>query len=316
MIYYRFGESVLESSVELPGLTQIAAAPPIIALDTVRAPALRRLDVYHQWLTPDGRVMASFARTPIGYAVTFPGIAEFGIEPIFSAWRVCCESGAPAAVQHLFLDIIVPMLLGRNGRIAVHASAVAANGDAIGFMGASGIGKTTLAIEFCTSGHALITDDALLLTPSDEATHAEPGSASLRAWPDVASRIGVATTSLMAEYSDKIRVDVGGEPSWTMAGHPQRLRILYAVEQDDDVNSRPRIVSDSGRSAFERVLPHVYRLDPFDRGETARELHALSRVLGTVKVRRLVVPHRLSAVADVRRLVHDDCVADRALRLA
>jgi hypothetical protein len=56
---------------------------------------------------------------------------------------------------------VLAVVLMLRGHPVLHASAVEVDGKAVAFVGASGMGKSTLATAFCGQGAALITDDVL-----------------------------------------------------------------------------------------------------------------------------------------------------------
>ncbi|NIO13431.1 MAG: serine/threonine protein kinase, partial [Gammaproteobacteria bacterium] len=77
-------------------------------------------------------------------------------------------------------------VLRLRGVLSLHASVIDINGEAVGFMGAAGAGKSTLAAAFAKKGFAVMSDDILALKPGDSAPFAQPGYPRLRLWPDSA----------------------------------------------------------------------------------------------------------------------------------
>lgn len=65
------------------------------------------------------------------------------------------------AVRLDVLGRVLPLALHRAGTLTFHASAVTADGVAVGFMGPRGSGKTTVALRLVEAGARLLTDDAL-----------------------------------------------------------------------------------------------------------------------------------------------------------
>ncbi len=58
---------------------------------------------------------------------------------------------------------VLSYLLMLRAETVLHASAVDVGGRAVGFVGSSGMGKTTLATLMCRDGGLLVTDDVLRL---------------------------------------------------------------------------------------------------------------------------------------------------------
>lgn len=67
-----------------------------------------------------------------------------------------------------------------NGRLVLHASAVAVGGSAVAFVGDSGAGKSTLAAMACLGGAELVTDDVLRVEPHGGGFQCYRGARALR----------------------------------------------------------------------------------------------------------------------------------------
>ena len=129
-----------------------------------------------------------------------------------------------ATLRHLLLDQVLPLALGRMGRMAIHASAVHVPGlGAVAFAGGPGSGKSTLAAALARAGCAVLSDDCLVIAVRSGGVWAIPSYPGVRLWPDAASRLGYRGR-LVAHYSDKVRVATGGLPSGDC---PARLRALF-----------------------------------------------------------------------------------------
>ncbi len=75
---------------------------------------------------------------------------------------------------------LLSLLLFLRGTSVLHGSAVDVDGEAIGFVGHSGQGKTTMATLFCAEGASVVTDDVLVIdNPGSRAT-VRRGSRELR----------------------------------------------------------------------------------------------------------------------------------------
>jgi hypothetical protein len=77
-----------------------------------------------------------------------------------------------------------------RGLPTLHASVVAADGQAIAFLGESGAGKSTLAAAFVRAGHGLLADDHLVARVDDGDIRALPGVPHLRLLPASLEVIG------------------------------------------------------------------------------------------------------------------------------
>ena len=115
---------------------------------------------FHQWVLPDGRNWTHFYRTAHGYLLRFPDLGDYEVS--HDGTEVICfpvPSVTEETSRHLFLNQVLPLALARQGMLVLHASAVEIGDSAVAFIGASGMGKSTLAASFATNGFRFLTDD-------------------------------------------------------------------------------------------------------------------------------------------------------------
>lgn len=140
---------------------------------------------YDTWSDPSGRTCALFFRRAGGFLVRFPDEADFEIDGGTLAVRCFPAPGPQDTSTKLYHNSIAPLVANYRGGLNLHASAVNCAGSAIGFVGPSRRGKTTLAGAFARAGHPFLTEDVLRLDP-DGAGHfvAMPSRAELRLFAD------------------------------------------------------------------------------------------------------------------------------------
>jgi hypothetical protein len=90
-------------------------------------------------------------------------------------------------LDHLLRDHVVPRRLSLRGERILHATAVELDGLAVGFVGASTAGKSTLAAAGVKAGGRLLADDTLRLVLAGDAVAVLPTATRCRLRPDVAS---------------------------------------------------------------------------------------------------------------------------------
>ena len=78
--------------------------------------------------------------------------------------------------QRFLVAQVLPFAAAVKGLEVMHASAVALDGGAVVLLGASGAGKTTLALALCELGAGFLTDDVVALELGDGRLIAHPGS--------------------------------------------------------------------------------------------------------------------------------------------
>lgn len=107
---------------------------------------------------------------------------------------------------------LLAVLLRQRGLLVLHGSAVARDGRAVGFIGDSGWGKSTLAAALVERGWRLLTDDLLVVAGvgKDAAAPAiVSGHASMRLAPDAAGYLGDREDALPRAhgFTQKLRVE-------------------------------------------------------------------------------------------------------------
>ncbi len=141
--------------------------------------------------------------------------------------RTTADAGS---IQTYTSGIAMAALLRQRGRLVLHASCVAKNGAAIGFLGASGAGKTSIAAYCHQRGYALFNDDVLALDvrEAERAAWALPGGSTLRLRPD-------AGAALLEQFEDLPFVMEGSakriavvRPAHALA--PTRLRAFFMID--------------------------------------------------------------------------------------
>jgi len=99
--------------------------------------------------------------------------------------RVACAplAGDPWRWQRFLVGRVLPWAAVLRGREILHASAVTIGGRAIAVVGASGVGKSSLAARLVLAGARLMTDDVLALSAGGSRVCAHPGPGLLALRP-------------------------------------------------------------------------------------------------------------------------------------
>lgn len=130
-------------------------------------------------------------------------------------------------VESALLGPITAYWLERRGVTALHGSAVAAHGYAIGFIGPRGAGKTSIALSLVDRGLRLLTDDLLAINTAPEPPLAYPAFPEVRLWPSEAQDWVGASDELGKVHPDreKLRVPLSNEQ---FQDNPIPIVALYA----------------------------------------------------------------------------------------
>lgn len=187
---------------------------------------------------------------------------------------IVCELGAADLDHHerFVLAHGLPVAAVLRGYEVLHASAIATDGGAAAFAGASGAGKTSLATRLVARGGVFLTDDVLAVEASDDHVLAHPGPAFMAIRHDDAAMVaelgGRRGAALGA--TDKVHVS---PPS---RGEVSRLRVIYHLRGGDTLG--------------------ITRLEPAN----------INRVLALAFVPYLAAPDRLVRHLRIAQLVSAD----------
>ncbi len=214
------------------------------------------------------------------------------------------ENVGDDAVEAYFLGTALPLWLEMGGWLCLHAAAVelAGSGRRVGFLGASGTGKSTLAAALLARGHALVTGDVLPVRPADETVEHLPGVPELTLADEIAGYfVGEERHELPRETfgGSKRRLAVGDRGRWQRRSLGGLLDALFVLDrvadaaaesearrewQDDGVAfeplSRRQGVVELLRFAFHARLVEAVGLAP-------ARLDALAQVVVSLPVERL-----------------------------
>ena len=210
----------------------------------------------------------------------------------------------PETVRHLLLDQVLPAVAFEHSLIGLHASAVVIGGAGIAFAGPTSRGKSTLAASFAVDGHAIVTDDCLMMEWRRPEPRAVPSYPSLRLWKSTAKRLLGRTPGLapVAEYTSKLRVGTRAR-AIAFRRRPVQLLKIYVLERRA---GGARIFPLSRRQAYVELLKTAFCLDPLDPEGARRGFAALSVIVQAVPVARLRMPLLLDSLDDVRRAIAAD----------
>jgi len=268
------------------------------------------VDWFHRWLLPDDTVGLMFAKHEGGYLLRFPGTADFLVSR--DGREISSYSppeSAPETVRHLLLDTVLPLTLSLRGALALHAGAIMTPHGAIGFVGPSGRGKSTLTASFCRAGFRLVTDDCLVVRERSGRICAEPSYPGLRLWPESMHSLYETPppTMRVTPYASKLRLAAGqGGITFENGLVPLRRLFLLAPEVDLGESQEVSISPISPRDAVIELVRYAFKLDVTDRSLLQHEFDRLTRLVKHVPLRRLSFPHDLSRLPQVQAKILAD----------
>jgi len=307
MSLYRICTLTLESNIEFPELPVVAHAfaDYQFRLAPVRRTLQGQFAWYHHWTYPTGETWLSFANYSDGYLLRFPGLADF----VASAETVSCHPVADIpelSIRHLFLDQVFPLVLSRKEPIVLHASGVLTEHGAMGFVGLSGQGKSTLAVGFAQRGGSLLSDDFLVLRESAQGWSALPTYSGVRLWPRAIPQLFEATPEIAAtaHYTEKLRIGAPEQIPFADAEAP--IRSLYFLEvQPEAQTTGPSITPVPPQDALVRLIGSAFNIDITDKALLGRQFAAFGRFITCVPCFELRYERDFSALPGLIRIIAD-----------
>lgn len=306
MNHYRLGVAGIASELPLTGLPEVAPieAPEIrVTRGIAAALADAWLDDHSSEVVPDWATI-HYYRSVDGrwHRIRYDyrgNVADVAIR----------EDGAEIVVETIHPDaaevanLIEGPILGRAMRLAgctcLHATALAHGDRSIALMGASGVGKSSLAWALVRQGCRLVTDDMVALAREGDALMVQPGRARLRLWPDSAEQLGLSGDAGILFPTTTEMAKVGVHDPALFQDRPVRLDAIYRVLPRDPALGEPAIAEMPVAERLAELAANLHGMLAPGREGRRRELAWLADVAMRVPVRTLTLPDRLDALPQV-----------------
>ncbi|MCH7665138.1 MAG: hypothetical protein IH936_04315 [Acidobacteria bacterium] len=199
-----------------------------------------------------------------------------------------------AGAAHYFFSYALPLWLESRGMPVLHASAVSFGDRAVGFLGPSGIGKSTLCVGLVSTGCDLVADDGLVLRVDGHGDwRCLQGPPLARLWPSaLEDHFGVSAKELPRVYQSfekRLMACTPKSVAKTAAG--LTLATVYMLDRKAESKGYVTISACSARESLVRLLEHSLTGAPVAAlGLSAQRLDQLSRVVSQIPVKTLRYP--------------------------
>lgn len=206
-------------------------------------------------------------------------------------WGTCLPPLTNEDVSSYLVGPVMGFVLRRRSVLALHASAVCINGQAVALCGESQAGKSTTAAALALRGIPVLCEDITPLYEEAGRFQVEPGYPRVCLWPDAVEKLLGARDALpqLAPSWEKFFLPLDGRK----AKFEERRRVVCAVyflaPRVAEVDA-PRIEEVGAREALLNLIQNTYMNWLLDRNQRAAEFDALSKLVTQVPVRR-IVPH-------------------------
>jgi len=218
----------------------------------------------------------------------------------------CCASPSSDAesVNMYLLGQVLSFALLRKGVEPLHATAVVVDGHAIGFLGASGDGKSTLAAAFLERGHRLLTDDMLVIRDNSGRLTAYPGPSRIKLYPEIAQQILRSSSGKpMNHLTPKLVIPL---PDHSLCREPMPLDVLYKLPGPRTRVQSIRIRKLSQQRALVELLRHTFNTSDVQPSRLKQQFAAAAQLAHRLPVKNLSHPRVLSALPAVVDMILRD----------
>jgi hypothetical protein len=189
----------------------------------------------------------------------------------------------------------------------LHATAVAADGSAFGFLGRSGDGKSTLAGAFLQTGYPIVTDDLLVLKKDPEGFSAYPGFPRIKLYPKAARFFidGQVEGTRMNPFTHKLVIPLKHQQTHQTV---VPLKTLYVLHHPSPGAGDGRITIRrlSPRRALLALLKHCFNDWVNEPARLSHMLQLYSEIASRVPVKRISYPRRMAELGAVRDAILKD----------
>ena len=198
---------------------------------------------------------------------------------------------------------LMAALLRQRGLLTLHGSCVATDGGAVGFVGHSGWGKSTLAVHLVSRGYRLLCDDVLAVEFGGGEPAAVPGYPQVKLREDSAARHVEGFGALRAAHAQTDKRLYACAADFQTAAVP--LRKIYVLEGEARSEDAVRTLTD--QEALVELLRHTRATNLLKSPAFSKaHLFQLRDLLAAVPVRLLHRQMALERLPDLFRIIERD----------
>jgi len=234
----------------------------------------------------------------------FPRVGRF----LVRAGKEILIDPAPASdaseVRAYLLGTAFGMLCHQRGITPLHASAIDLADGCVAFVGASGVGKSTLVAALAQRGHQIISDDVCFLQLEGEGNvQVGPGIERIRLWEDAMYALGYGGPGVDREMHGSNKYFVPVRPPRNPLDR-RRLHRIYELHSGPD--GAIEVSNLYGGAAVEVLMQNVYRLGLAERlGYKPDAFIACAAAARNVPVFRLRRPKHFHALKETIEILED-----------
>jgi hypothetical protein len=249
-----------------------------------------------RWVTSAGTCLRLF------YAY-FDHWAEFVIDERGQSVRVArSENVQLDDVIELLTSQVFSCLLAQRRLTCLHAAAVEVERRGIALVGATGAGKSTIAMALLARGAALLSDDVAVLRERGGRCSVSVGTPRVRLRPDAARRLVGTPTALEPIWAHGFDIPekryLETSPPRTVWGGERELDAVCLLNAAEAADEKPRLRPLPPTDALPRLMANRHMADVLDRDSTTRDFVCIGHLVTTVPTFELVRPYGLASIEE------------------
>ena len=226
-----------------------------------------------------------------------------------AATRVWCQWLETSSIDEARLFLMGPILgfmLRLRGTTCLHASGVVVGEQAFALAGSSGDGKSTLAAAFANKGYAVLTDDIMPLTITDDTVFAAAGHPLMKLYPESFENLSSLPEELPAVAAGwgKCYLNLNAN-SLLFNAHPVPLKLVYILNWGNDSNAH-KIEPLMPNETVPQLAANTYRNDLLDTEMKKNEFYFLCHMVSLLKVKILQPVDDIARISELADIVLDD----------
>ncbi len=282
---------------------------PLAEVELVEAAAqLMSAAARRSGIPPSGADWFRYARLPDGSTyLRWSGLFEFLVSADGRriAGRPLTEV-SPEVFHTYLVGQVLSFALVKRGIEPLHSTAVVVDGEAVGFLGGCGYGKSSLGAAFLGAGYPLLTDDVLVVRPEGRCFVAYPGPRRIKLFPEIATTLlgDLAGGAPMNPGTTKLVIPL---PRERCAAGPRPLRALYVLRPPaSGSGERISIRSLPRRRACLELIRNTFNPVVVEGRRLRRQLDLAARLPAAVPIKSLCYPRDLSRMPEVLDAILSD----------
>ena len=206
-------------------------------------------------------------------------------------------------IVQILLGVAISVILYQRGFLVLHCSLIEVDGYAIGFLGHSGFGKSSLATTFYEKGYHLISDDlGVIEFNNNDQIDVYAGYPQFKLWSDTIETIGINPNDLpyiSSKYNKRTRLLTN-----RFVKSPRiPLKCLYVLDIGDEIE----ISEIKGYDAIIELVEFTFDIQLIEITDgLAKHFDQCAKLAKSITIKRLQRPWSLDSMPKIIQAIEND----------